>query len=107
MRNELHTPWSDEISLVAFDPSQDEEGYRLPSKPSGRSVFCTFEEGVSQSEFYNSMKAGQQASASVELWQADYQGERFVCFRGRFYRVLRSFVSGFDYVTLILSEVVR
>ena len=107
MRNELHTPWSDEIGLVAFDKSQDEEGYQLPTKPCTRSVLCTFEEGVSQSEFYNSMKAGQQASASVELWQADYQGERYVCFRGRFYRVLRSFVSGFDYVTLILSEVIR
>ena len=107
MRNELHTPWSDEIGLVAFDPSQDEEGYRLPTRPCTRSVICTFEEGVSQSEFYNSMKAGLQAGASVELWQVDYHGERYVCFRDRFFKVIRSFVSSFDYVTLILQEVIR
>lgn len=107
MRNELHTPWSDEIGLVAFDKSQDAEGYRLPTQPCLRTIFGTFEEGVSQSEFYNSMKAGLQANASVEVWAVDYEGERFVSFRGRFYRVIRAFQSSFDHKTLILQEVVR
>ena len=107
MRNELHTPWSDEIGLVAFDKSQDAEGYRLPTQPCLRTIFGTWEEGVSQNEFYNSMKAGLQANASVEVWAVDYEGERFVCFRGRFYRVIRAFQSSFDHKTLILQEVVR
>lgn len=107
MRNELHTPWSDEIGLVAFDKSQDAEGYRLPTQPCLRTIFGTWEEGVSQSEFYNSMKAGLQANASVEVWAVDYEGERFVSFRGRFYRVIRAFQSSFDHKTLILQEVVR
>lgn len=107
MRNELHTPWSDEIGLVAFDQSQDAEGFVLPQKPALRTVFCTFEDGVSRGEFYNSMKAGLQASASVELWKVDYGKEKYVCFRNQFYRVVRSFPSGFDHVTLILSEVIR
>jgi len=107
MRNELHTPWSDEIGLVAFDKSQDAEGYRLPTQPCLRTIFGTWEEGVSQSEFYNSMKAGLQANASVEVWAVDYEGERYVSFRGRFYRVIRAFQSSFDHKTLILQEVVR
>ena len=107
MRNELHTPWSDEIGLVAFDPSQDAEGYRLPTQPCLRTIFGTWEDGVSQNEFYNSMKAGLQASASVEVWAVDYEGERYVCFRGRFYRVIRAFQSSFDHKTLILQEVIR
>lgn len=107
MRNELHTPWSDEIGLVAFDPSQDAEGYRLPTQPCLRTIFGTWEDGVSQNEFYNSMKTGPQANASVEVWAVDYEGERYICFRGRFYRVIRAFQSSFDHKTLILQEVVR
>lgn len=107
MREHLHTPWSDEIGLVAFDPSQDAEGYMLPAEPPRRTVFGTWEDGVSQNEFYNSMKAGLQANASVEIWTADYCSERFVLFRGRFYRVLRAFQSSFDYTTLVLQEVIR
>ena len=45
--------------------------------------------------------------ASVEIWTADYQGERYVSFGKRFFRVIRTFQSGFDYTTLILQEVVR
>ena len=107
MREHLHTPWSDEIGLVEFDTAQDSEGYLLPAQPPMRTVFGTWEDGVSQSEFYSSMKAGLQANASVEIWTADYESERFVFFRKRFYRVLRAFQSAFDYTTLILQEVIR
>lgn len=107
MRQELHTPWSDEIRLLRFDPRQNASGYRADNTPEARAVMCTFEDGVSQNEFYLSMKQGMQATASVEIWTADYQGEEFACFQSRFFRVLRAFKSGFDYTTLILSEVIR
>lgn len=107
MKDALHTPWSDVAGLLAFDPSQDDEGYRIPQKPETRPVCCTWEDGTSQNEFYLSMKQGLRADASVELWKVDYQGEKYVCFRDRFYRVIRSFASSFDHVTLILSEVIR
>lgn len=107
MRESLHTPWSDEIGLVEFDSSQDEEGYVLPNKPHMRTVFCTFEDGVSQNEFYLSNKNGLRANASVELWNVDYCGEKYVCFNGKFYSVIRAFQSSFDCKTLILSEVIR
>lgn len=106
MRAELHTPWSDVAKLLSFADDQDAEGYGVEA-PTKRTVYCTWEDGVSQREFYLSQKEGLQASASVELWSVDYEGERFVDFNGRRYRVLRSFPSSFDCVTLILSEVVR
>lgn len=114
MRNDLHTPWSDECRLVRISTTKDAQGYEK-STPRGHRVVCTWEDGVSQSEFYTSNKAGFQASASVEIWRADmmdawprkYTGERFVDFRGRRYRVIRDFASGFDTQTLILSEVIR
>lgn len=107
MRASMHTPWSDEIGLVEFDKRQDEEGYVLPHKPKTREVLCTFEEGVSQNEFYLSNKQGLRASASAELWNVDYCGEKYVCYNSRFYQVVRTFPSSFDHVTLILSEVVQ
>lgn len=106
MRKNTHTPWSDVAELVAFDSEQDTQGFENPA-PTKRQVFCSFEEGVSQNEFYLSHKEGLRASASIELWTADYNGEQFVDFGGRRFRVLRGFVSGFDATTLILTEVIR
>ena len=105
MKPGLHTPWSDVIDLVAIEDDQDSEGYGIEA-PSKRTLFCTFQAGVSQKEFYYANKAGLIASASVELWAVDYQGEKFAEFRGKRYRVVRNFMSSFDIVTLILAEVV-
>ena len=112
MRTDLHTPWSDQITLLSFagggaDGSiQDAQGY-ADGHEVPRTVFCTFEDGVSQKEFYLSSEAGLRASASVELWTVDYEGELFCLFHGKRYRVLRSFKSSFDCTTLILTEVIR
>lgn len=107
MAQGTHTPWSDELGLVQFDRAQDAEGYVLPNQPEVRTVLCSWENGVSQSEFYSSYKAGLRADAQAAVWNCDYQGERYVTFRGRFYRVIRSIPENIDTRTLILSEVIR
>lgn len=107
MRDMMHTPWSDIVFLLSPDPETDDEGYNIPERKPRRRVFCTFEEGVSQSEFYQADKSGLRASASVELWTADYNGEQLVLFSERLFQVIRAFQSGFDCTTLILSEVIR
>ena len=106
MKAELHTPWSDVITLLSFADNQDAEGYGVQA-PVRREIFCTWEDGVSQNEFYLSQKEGLQASASAEIWRVDYEGERYAEFNGQRYRVIRSFPSSFDCLTLMLSEVVR
>lgn len=110
MRDDLHTPWSDIITLVSYTATsgsyQDAQGYAAGTR-STRKVMCTFEDGVSQNEFYLSQKEELEASASVELWTVDYKKEKFAEFGGITYRVIRSFKSSFDCTTLILSEVVR
>lgn len=106
MKNELHTPWSDVITLLTFADNQDPEGYGVEAAQR-RELMCTFQDGVSQKEFYLSDKEGHQASASAEIWRVDYEGERFAEFNGRLYRVVRSSPPSFDTLTLILSEVIR
>lgn len=105
-RKELHTPWSDEIDLLTFTDNQDAEGFGV-STPKRRTLMCTFEEGTSQNEFYLSLKAGHQASASVTIQKVDYEGERFAEFSGRRFRVIRTFPASFDELTLMLEEIVR
>lgn len=119
MKDGLHTPWSDEITLVyrtATSTSADADGYENPvDVKSDPPLLCSFTDGVSQSEFYRSMKAGAQASAEAEVWAADYDafwpegymGKRLAELRGRRYEILRAFQSTFDTKTLILTEVIR
>lgn len=116
MRERLHAPWSDEITLIWRETTQSAGGFETVTEHrSNPPLMCDFENGVSQSEFYRSMKAGNAASAQAEVstvdyeefWPADYTDQRFAEFMGRRYRVLRSFPQTFDSMTLILSEVTR
>lgn len=111
----LHAPWSDVITLIRVETAQAASGFETVTEiRSEPPLMCDFEDGVSQSEFYRSMKAGNQASAQAEVRTVDYldfwrgySGIRFAEFNGKRYRILRSFPQTFDSLTLILSEVVR
>lgn len=114
MRDNLHTPWSDTVDLIAQRFTADQEGYENTAEAK-HTVFCNWQDGVSQSEFYLSDKRGMRASAQVEIQKADMleawprgtTGDRFVAFQGARYKVLRDFPQSFDTQTLILTEVVR
>ena len=112
----LHTPWPDDIVLIRMKGTADAAGYRNPEPvESNPPLLCSFEDGVSQSEFYLSRKAGYQASAQAEVWAADYDtfwpigyaGRRLCRLRGRTYEIVRAFQSSMDTKTLILEEVLR
>lgn len=116
MKASLHTPWSDEITLIWRKTVMDDSGFEtITEHQSSPPLFCDFEDGVSQSEFYRSMKAGIQATAQAEVqtvdyldfWPEGYTDYRFAEFRGKRYRILRSFPQSFDTLTLILTEVIR
>lgn len=114
MRKDLHTPWSDEITLLPMTAEKDAQGYEtITLQP--KTILCNYEDGVSQSEYYLANKAGMRAGSQVEIykadmleiWPEDLPGERFVELYGKRYRVLRDFPQSIDTQTLILSEVVR
>lgn len=116
MNGLLHTPWSDEITLIWCETTITPAGFENTMEHrSTPPLMCDWEDGVSQSEFYQSMKAGTQASAQaevntidyVEFWPAGYTGYRFAEAHGKRYQILRSFPQTFDSTTLILSEVIR
>lgn len=111
-----HTEWSDEIVLIKLVGDQDAAGYRNPEPVSSDPpLLCSFEDGVSQSEFYRSRQVGMQAGAQARVWTvdyeeffpADYTGMRRCQLRNRTFDILRSFPEDMDITTLILQEVLR
>lgn len=102
------------VDLITFTSIKDADVYETLAEVK-HPVFCKFQDGVSQSEFYLSDKAGMRASAQVELhkidlievWPSGMGGDRFVDFNGVRYRVLRDFPQSFDTQMLILTEVIR
>ena len=97
---------ADVCYLIDVVYSKDSEGYETKTE-NRKQRFCNWTEGVSQSEFYMSQKAGFEASASVNVFVGDYNKEKIVEFNGVRYNVIRTFHREKDYVTLILEEVVR
>lgn len=116
MKDYLHTPWSDDLTLIYEADNKDASGYRNPQQVRGDNpLLCNFIDGVSQSEFYRSRKAGMQADAEAEVWAVDYDdfwpdhyaGRRLCELRGKLYQVIRAFQTSMDHKTLILQEVIR
>ena len=112
----MRTPWSDTITLIWIEAAQDLDGYEiLIDHPDEQPMYCNFQKGVSQSEYYASLKAGIAAEAQAEVqscdyeafWPEDYRLIRLCEIDGVRYRILRSFPQSFDTLTLMLAEVVR
>lgn len=96
----------DVCDLIAVIHTKDSEGYET-TEEIPTTHFCRWRDGVSQNEFYSSHKAGFNASATVEIFAADYNKEKIVDFRGERYNVIRAYQREPDYVTLVLEEVIR
>ena len=96
----------DVCNLIAQAFVKDKEGYETITETI-TTHFCNWQDGVSQNEFYLSHKEGFEASASVEIFSAEYNKEKIVEFHGVRYNVIRAFQRTPDFVTLILEEVIR
>lgn len=94
------------IELIKTTKTKDADGYKTAEEQK-REVFCTFAEGASRSEYYEAMKAGVRVSATVEVWEDDYEGERMLAYDGRRFEIGRSYPTGSGTLLLYLTEVWR
>lgn len=102
------TPMSDICLLISTSAEKDADGYSAGRPESTeREVWCSFYEGTVRSEFYEAAKAGIRISATVEVWEDDYEGETLVSAMDTLYRLVRSFPSGHGTLYLSLEEVMR
>lgn len=102
------TPFTDVCELISSAPAKDSEGYNtsLPA-PTSREVFCSFSEGVNRAEYYEAMKAGVKLSATVEIWEDDFAGERELLHGTVKYKIGRTWPTGNGTIFLYLEEVVH
>lgn len=101
------TPWADVITLIRQESREDEAGFEKKDPPRRREIFCTFTEGASRAEYYEAMKAGVRISATVEVWEDDYQGEQLLERGPVRYEIGRTYPTGRGTVMLYLTEVWR
>lgn len=104
--NTNRTPWADDLKLISVEDTADSEGYKTRVETE-REILCCFYDGVSRDEFYESMKAGMQASCSAEVWPDDYERETLAEHDGIRYTVLRHYETSRGTIMLILQEVIR
>ena len=101
------TPWSDLITLISDNTTEDSAGFVEHDPPTRREIFCTFTEGAARSEYYEAMKAGVRVSATVEIWEDDFEGERKLERDGDLYEIGRIYPTGRGTLMLYLTEVWR
>lgn len=102
------TPFCDVLTLIKNTNIRDADGYLIDSvPPESREVFCSFIDGASRAEFYEAAKAGMRITATVEIWEDDYNREKLVSISDTDYKVERVWPSGTGTLFLYLSEVIR
>ena len=99
-------PFTDLCTLIALEISKDEDGYDSIDEIK-REIFCSVSDGVSRSEFYESMKAGVKLSATIEVNDGDYDKEQILEHEGIRYKIERVYPTGYGTLELSCSEVVR
>ena len=100
------TPWTDVCELVSVVSVSDTEGYRTDTETK-REIFCTFSRGAGRAEYYEAMKTGVRVSATVEIWEDDFQDERLLDHEGVRYQIGRVWPTGRGTLELSLEEVWR
>ncbi len=98
--------WTDVIELIAETKTPDDDGFDVIVE-TPREVFCNFQNGVARGEFYEGMKAGMRPTATVEVWEDDYQNEELCEYDGIRFSVIRTYPSGCGTLVLILQKVIR
>ena len=102
------TPMTDRAVLIGGGTSgKDADGYDVPAETTRREIFCGFAEGGSRAEYYEAMKAGVRLSATAEIWEDDFQGERLLEYDNRKFQIGRVWPTGRGTMQLYLTEVWR
>lgn len=99
--------WRDSVDLIQVTAVKDAEGYDITTPGTPRTVTAIFCRGVDSEAFTQGDKQGMRLTATVEIWEGDYQGETLVSYFGVDYEVRKNRTTGRGTVLLDLEEVWR
>jgi len=101
------TPFTDVCELVKRTPTRDSDGYETSVVETKTEVFCSIIGGVARTEMYEALRSGIKLSATAEIWEDDYDGERILKHETQEYSIVRVYPSGHGTLELSLEEVTR
>lgn len=100
------TPFTDICRLIGVEKVQDASRH-YSTKDQPAEIFCSFQKGVARADFYEGLKAGVRLSATVEVWEAEYEGQELLEHGETRYRIVRTYPSGAGTLLLYCEEVTR
>lgn len=100
--------WADELVLLRYPESVAGNGYARPdAQPVERRVICSIVQGLDNRDGYSGDKSRLQSQVSVEIYDSDYDNERYAIFRSRRYEIQSATMTEHYTQRLELLEVVR
>ena len=99
--------WRDEVQLLSGTVTKDVDGYDDTTANTPKTVVAIFCEGVNFKHATEDDKTGMRRTATVEIWDGDYEGETRVCYQTRTYNVTEIQRTGRGTLLLKLEEVWR
>lgn len=99
--------WTDTVQLVRRTTQQDADGYRSDDTITQRGVTAIFTDGIRGEEHSEDSKTEVQLSATAEIWDGDFEGERELLFDGTRYNIESRAPTGRGTLMLKLREVWR
>lgn len=101
-----NTPFSDVCDLISVTATEDADGYETFVEAKTQ-VFCSVNQGVVRSEFYEAMRSNVKLSVTIEIWQDDYNDAKLIDFNGKRYEAVRAYPTGHGTIEISCSEVTR
>ena len=93
---------SEQITLITQTYSTDAVGNQIPEEK-GLTVFCQVQ-SVGQGEFFEAGREGLRPEYKVTVLRYEYSGQTLAEYRGRPYRIYRSFAGRGETVELYLER---
>ena len=93
---------SDIITLLSSTKVQDEYGVWRETE-TGRDVFCQVD-SVTRSEFFEGGRNGLNPEFRIQMFFADYQGEKLLVYKGNSYSVYRTYQGKTDIIELYVER---
>ena len=100
-------PMTERCKLVSIATTANENGYEATHTETEKESWCGFANGVSRAEYYEAYKAGVRLSATAEIWEDDFSGERIFIHDSKRYQIGRVWPTGRGTIQLYLEEVRR
>lgn len=99
-------PFTDVCSLIAVTKIPDGSRH-YTTQETATEIFCSVSKGVARAEFYEAMKAGVKLTATMEIYEDEYEGQELLEHEGRRYKIRRTFPTGHGTLELTCEEVTR